>query len=68
MKEQRECGCGAIYEWWEQKIPMRDKDTFECEVCGERLASWNSSRIQRFDLIHDPRLGGGTNPAPEGAN
>jgi len=38
----RECsGCGAVYKITRFKIPMRDKDSEHCEVCGEELISWN---------------------------
>lgn len=42
--------CGAVYEVREIKVPMRDKDSFDCE-CGEQLASWNGARIPLFTLV-----------------
>jgi hypothetical protein len=55
MKTEVKCSCGAVYERTEQKVPFRDQDNFLCQVCGEELDSWSSSRIPRFRLIYDPR-------------
>jgi len=55
MKTEIKCSCGAVYERTEDKVIFRDKDNFQCRVCGEEIESWNGSRIPRFHLIYDPR-------------
>jgi predicted Zn finger-like uncharacterized protein len=35
--------CGSEYSVKEIKIPMKDTDTEECEVCGEVLKRWHKS-------------------------
>lgn len=48
------CKCGAVYERGEIKLPVRDKDSYECSVCGETLDRWNASRIPTYKLISRP--------------
>jgi|GEM_PF-4637189 len=31
--------CGSVYELTKQKIPVRDKDSIDCEVCGEKTST-----------------------------
>jgi ribosomal protein S27E len=31
--------CGAEYELYKVNIPMRDRDSEECEICGTTLIS-----------------------------
>ena len=33
--------CGASYELDEFKCIVRDKDSLECNFCGETIISWN---------------------------
>ena len=43
---QRTCTkCGATYELSEYKTTMRDKDSLECNFCGETLIKWNGASI-----------------------
>ena len=48
------CQCGAIYERTEEKVIFRDKDGFNCHVCGQELESWSGSRIPIFKLVKRP--------------
>lgn len=48
------CQCGAIYERTEEKGIFRDKDSFDCRVCGKELESWSGSRIPVFKLVKRP--------------
>lgn len=48
------CDCGAVYERGEAKLPVRDKDSYPCGVCGAILEEWNGSRIPTFTLIKRP--------------
>lgn len=50
MRSKITCRCGAIYERTEVKFMARDKDTANCQVCGDELESWNSSRVPQFRL------------------
>ena len=43
--------CGSEYSLGAQKIPVRDKDTLECEVCGETIFSWNEAKIWHATLV-----------------
>jgi transposase-like protein len=54
MTTQVTCKCGAIYERSTSKLPVRDKDSYECAVCGKTLESWNSSTIPEFRLVERP--------------
>lgn len=47
--------CSAVYERTEFKLPVRDKDHANCEVCGEELESWNGSRVPSFRLMERPK-------------
>ncbi len=35
--------CGAVYELSEYKTIMRDKDSLECDFCGETIIKWNGA-------------------------
>ena len=35
--------CGSVYAIQSQSLPMRDKDSIDCEVCGATLRSWNGA-------------------------
>jgi hypothetical protein len=43
--------CGSVYVRTDVAVDFRDKDTFECLVCDERLASWNGQIVPRFKLV-----------------
>ncbi|MBL7717696.1 MAG: hypothetical protein JNL72_02580 [Flavipsychrobacter sp.] len=44
-------GCGSVYELSSNKIPVRDKDTLECEVCNTQIYSWNEAKIWYAKLV-----------------
>jgi predicted Zn finger-like uncharacterized protein len=51
MSEIVECPkCGSIYELTKHHSPSRDKDTIECEVCGETIKSWNGGEFYTWEL------------------
>lgn len=54
MAEQVTCECGAVYERGNLKLPLRDKDSYDCVVCGKELDRWNGSNIPTFKLIKRP--------------
>jgi len=55
MSETISCShCGAEYEVTYTKTMFRDRDSEDCEVCGEHLASWNGSNIPHYRLIKRP--------------
>ena len=52
--------CGAIYELEECKTIFRDKDSLECEFCGETIIKWNGASfwvikriVKKPDKIED---------------
>jgi hypothetical protein len=52
MATIKECSnCGSIYELSYVKVGMIDKDSIDCEVCGNELFSWKSSKIWSDKLI-----------------
>lgn len=51
---QMTCECGAVYEVGSMKLPVRDKDSYNCDVCGKELDRWNASNIPTFTLIKRP--------------
>lgn len=52
MISQLECGkCGSVYKVRAIKIPVRDKDSLDCVVCGEELKRWNEAKMWAAELI-----------------
>lgn len=43
--------CGSKFELYKSKIPTRDKDSDECDVCGYILIEWNGGVMYRTKLI-----------------
>ena len=43
--------CGAKYKLYKIKIPMRDKDSERCVICGNTLISWNGGVMYDTKLI-----------------
>ncbi len=43
--------CGAVYRVRLQRVPARDKDYFDCQVCGKRMREWNDTEYPEFTLI-----------------
>lgn len=49
---QEKCSrCGSLYELTKVKIPLRDKDFLECDICGAKLISWNGGLMYTKKLI-----------------
>jgi hypothetical protein len=44
-------GCGAVYAVSIYKLPCRDSDSFDCEVCGHKMKTWNSTMVPSFKFI-----------------
>lgn len=42
--------CGAVYAVRIRRLPARDRDEFDCSVCGHRLRSANSTESWSFQL------------------
>ncbi|MHC1689967.1 MAG: hypothetical protein AB9833_03955 [Bacteroidales bacterium] len=51
MKKITCSGCGAEYSLSYTRIPVRDKDSIDCEVCQMKLYSWNEAKIWSAELI-----------------
>lgn len=43
--------CGSLYEKSTFRLPTKDSDRFDCEVCGERLDEWNSTTVPSYRLL-----------------
>jgi predicted Zn finger-like uncharacterized protein len=51
MAEESCSNCGAVYEVTTHKIAMRDKDSFDCEDCGQELKRWSGGVIFSFRKV-----------------
>jgi transcription elongation factor Elf1 len=55
MKETFKCPhCGALYEITYEKTDTDDKYAADCQVCGKRMDSSNSSNIPCYELVKMP--------------
>jgi predicted RNA-binding Zn-ribbon protein involved in translation (DUF1610 family) len=43
--------CGSMYRRTVRRLPARDEDQAECEVCGAIMDSWNSTEVPSYTLI-----------------
>ena len=48
------CSCGAVYKLTSHNISTRDKDSKECQFCGETLIDWNGGVMWTAELIEHP--------------
>jgi ribosomal protein L37AE/L43A len=47
-----ECpNCGSMYRRTVRRLPARDEDQAECEVCGAIMDSWDSTEVPSYTLI-----------------
>ncbi|WP_370651091.1 MJ0042-type zinc finger domain-containing protein [Cypionkella sp.] len=42
--------CHALYSVMTERLPARDRDTADCEVCGMKMSEWNGTEIRVFRL------------------
>ena len=63
MKRKACTQCGSRYELYDYHVPMRDKDSLHCEVCGSELMRWNGSKAWNAKLIE--RGTKSDNPPPQ---
>jgi len=47
--------CGAIYSKTIHRFPIRDNDSFSCEVCGHLMDKWNSTFCPSYELKESKR-------------
>lgn len=51
-EETRTCNvCGTNYKLYKTKLPMRDKDSEDCEICGNTIISWNGGVMYRIEKV-----------------
>lgn len=43
--------CGARYRKTVMRFPMRDKDHFDCNICGDRMDQWNSTECPAYEFL-----------------
>ena len=44
--------CGSVYEReYRTRLPAKDRDSYECDVCGQTIDRWNSTSIPSFKLV-----------------
>jgi len=48
------CSCGALYERTEVNAAPRERDAFECSICGEKLEEFTETKAPSFRLIMGP--------------
>ena len=52
MLDKYECkNCGSKYELSYDRVPWRDQDSIDCEVCNKTLFSWSEAKIWRAKLL-----------------
>jgi hypothetical protein len=44
-------GCGAVYAVSITRLPCRDSDYFNCELCGHEINRWNDTKVPSYTLI-----------------
>jgi len=55
--EQATCKkCGSVYEIRRDKIIVRDRDSINCQVCGEELMRWNEAAHYYAKLIKEGKV------------
>lgn len=42
--------CGSVYSVRIYRLPSKDSDSFNCEVCGHLIRRWNDTRVPEFTL------------------
>jgi hypothetical protein len=43
--------CGAVHRLHSERLNWRDKDSLNCECCGELLYSWSEAKTWTATLI-----------------
>ncbi len=43
--------CGSRYQRTVTRVPMRDSDYFDCDVCGHRMDAWNSTTFPTYKYV-----------------
>jgi transcription elongation factor Elf1 len=43
--------CNSVYEIRVTKLPARDSDYFNCEICGHQIDKWNSTESKSYRLL-----------------
>ncbi|MBW4565651.1 MAG: hypothetical protein KME32_32135 [Mojavia pulchra JT2-VF2] len=43
--------CDSVYSVTIHRLPARDKDSFNCVVCGYEMQSWNDTEFPSFKLV-----------------
>lgn len=52
MTTEKTCtGCGSVYELTFHKLPVRDQDKINCEICGALLHKWSEAKAWDAKLI-----------------
>jgi len=46
--------CGTRYRVTVTRLPARDHDHFDCNVCGYRMDSWNDTHVPSYVQISGP--------------
>jgi transcription elongation factor Elf1 len=43
--------CGARYRRKVTRVPQRDADHYDCDVCGHRMDEWNSTQFPIYEYL-----------------
>lgn len=46
--------CGAVYSVELKRVPMRESDYFNCQVCNHEMNRWNGTTFPSYTLISQP--------------
>jgi phage FluMu protein Com len=42
--------CSVVYQVTILRLPARDQDSANCDVCGKVMAEWNNTAVPSFKL------------------
>lgn len=48
--------CGSVYSVTTHRLPAKDRDSFNCIVCGNTMHTWNDTMFPSFELKQRGKL------------
>jgi ssDNA-binding Zn-finger/Zn-ribbon topoisomerase 1 len=55
--------CGTRYRKRVTRLPVRDKDYFDCNVCNHRMDEWNSTHVPMYEQLPEEDDASAAKPA-----
>ena len=44
--------CGAVFQVLIERIPHKDRESFDCTECGTEVDEWNTTELRFYTLKH----------------